>query len=110
MQWRLRRRNGSATARRPYLAYKDALTRDCCSGISMSAGGSSDSAVIDSRYKHPRSGALRESGIHRPRLTHFSSTENVAVFFCALDLVTFAEVGALNHSRSRRAVDSGGVQ
>ena len=28
-----------------------ALPRDCCSGVSMSAGGGSDSAVIDSRYK-----------------------------------------------------------
>ena len=28
-----------------------ALPRDCCSGVSMSARGSSDSAVIDSRYK-----------------------------------------------------------
>ena len=28
-----------------------ALPSDCCSGVSMSARGSSDSAVIDSRYK-----------------------------------------------------------
>ena len=28
-----------------------ALPRDCCSGVSMRARGSSDSAVIDSRYK-----------------------------------------------------------
>jgi hypothetical protein len=36
-----------------------ALPRDCCSGVSMSAGGSSDSAVIDSRYKPARQRAIR---------------------------------------------------
>ena len=28
-----------------------AWQRDCCGGVSMSAGGASDSAVIDSRYR-----------------------------------------------------------
>ena len=37
-----------------------ALPRDCCSGVSMSAGGGdSDSAVIDSRYKPARQRAIR---------------------------------------------------
>jgi hypothetical protein len=36
-----------------------ALPRDCCSGVSMSAGGDSDSAVIDSRYKPARQRAIR---------------------------------------------------
>jgi hypothetical protein len=31
-----------------------ALLRDCGGGVSMSAGGASDSAVIDSRYKPAR--------------------------------------------------------
>ena len=33
MQWRLRRANGSATARRPYPACAVALSRGCCGGF-----------------------------------------------------------------------------
>ena len=35
-----------------------ALTRGFCGGVSASAGRSSDSAVIDSRYKHARQRVL----------------------------------------------------
>ena len=50
-----------------------ALTRDCFSGFSMSAGGGSDSAVIDSRYKPVRQGSLQ---IQFPR---FNSPTNSAI-------------------------------
>ena len=36
-----------------------ALPRDCCSGVSVSAGRGCDSAVIDSRYKPARRRAIR---------------------------------------------------
>jgi hypothetical protein len=64
MQWRLRRANGSATARRPYLAYRSALPRGCCGGVSISAGEASDSAVIDSRYKPARQRAFVEDSFY----------------------------------------------
>jgi hypothetical protein len=42
-----------------FLGLGCALPRDCCSGVSVSAGGCSYSAVIDSRYKPARQRAIR---------------------------------------------------
>ena len=52
--WQARPADGSAAARRPYPVGTSALSRGCCSGVSMSAVGGSDSAVIDSRCKPAR--------------------------------------------------------
>jgi hypothetical protein len=71
--WQARHANGSAAARRPYLAYTSALPRDCCSGVSMSAGGGSDSAVIDSRYKPARQREIL--GGSTSSLTHSSAAK-----------------------------------
>jgi hypothetical protein len=74
MQWRLQPRkwvSGGA----PTLAGTSALPRDCCSGVSMSAGGGEacDSAVIDSRYKPARQREIL--GGSTSGLTHSSAAK-----------------------------------
>jgi len=69
-----------------------ALPRDCCSGVSMSARGSSDSAVIDSRYKP----AWQRECLSRSRracspLSRSGAlfAEDSACWFCSCSFVLF---------------------
>ena len=75
-----------------------ALPRDCCSGVSMSARGFSDSAVIDSRYKP----AWQRECLSRSRRPCSPLSRSGALFAedssCWYDSCSFVEIRGSNQN------------